>query len=51
MNLLNFCDDVAEILEEGDPVDVVYLDCQKALDKLLHKGIGRKLASHDLVSR
>ena len=50
MNLLDYCDDVAGILEEGDPVDVVFLDCQNALEKLLHKHIGRKLASLCLVS-
>ena len=36
MNLLVFCDDVTGILDEGDVVDIVYLDFQKAFDKVPH---------------
>ena len=36
-NLLEFCDDITGILDEGDPVDVVYLDFQKAFDKVPQK--------------
>ena len=47
-NLLEFCDDVTGILDEGDPVDVVYLDFQKAFDKVPHKRLGCKLATHGI---
>ena len=47
-NLLEFCDDVTGILDEGDPVDIVYLDFQKAFDKVPHKRLGCKLATHGI---
>ena len=49
-NLLEICDDVTGILDEGNPVDVVYLDFQKAFDKVPYKRLGCKLASHGIDS-
>ena len=36
-NLLSFMEKVAEYLDSGEPVDVVFLDFQKAFDKVPHK--------------
>lgn len=47
-NLLEFFDDITKILDEGDPVDVIYLDFQKAFDKVPHQSLCQKLASHGL---
>ena len=35
-NLLEFIEKVAEYLDSGEPVDVIYLDFQKAFDKVSH---------------
>ena len=34
--LLEFLEDVSEVLDEGDDVDVIYLDFRKAFDKVPH---------------
>jgi hypothetical protein len=36
-NLLEFVEHVAEELDKGEPVDVIYLDFQKAFDKVPHR--------------
>ena len=36
-NLLVFMEKVAELLNSREPVDVIYLDFQKAFDKVPHK--------------
>ena len=35
-NLLEFLESVTKWVDEGSPVDVVYLDFQKAFDKVPH---------------
>jgi len=35
-NLLEFMEKVAEYMDSGEPVDVIYLDFQKAFDKVPH---------------
>ena len=45
-NLLEFCGDVTRILDKGHLLDIAYLDFQKAFDKVPHKRLGCKLASH-----
>ena len=36
-NLLEFLEFVTYYLDQGFPIDVIYLDFQKALDKVPHK--------------
>ena len=33
-----FLEDVTDMLDEGDPVDVIYRDFQNAFDKVYHQG-------------
>ena len=40
---------MTEMVDEGNPVDIVDLDFQKAFDKIPHKRLGCKLASHGTV--
>src|SRR6218665_2486396 len=42
-NLLEFFEEVYEMIDEGKPVDVIYLDFAKAFDKVPHKSLARKL--------
>ena len=35
-------------MDEGSPVDVIYLDCQKAFDKVPHERLILKLKSHGM---
>ena len=47
-NLLVFVEEVANYLDSGYPVDVIYLDFQKAFDKVPHKRLILKLAAHGI---
>ena len=44
-NLLEFTKFVHEKLDEGEPVDIIYLDFQKAFDKVPHERLLAKLKS------
>ena len=45
-NLIDFMEVVTSMLDEGDPVDMVYLDFAKAFDKVPHQRLLRKLEAH-----
>ena len=47
-NLISFYDKVAHLVDEGQAVDVVYLDFSKAFDTVPHNIIVEKLAAHSL---
>ena len=47
-NLINFMEEVTDILDEGDPVDMVYSDFAKALDKVPHQRLFKKLEAHGI---
>jgi hypothetical protein len=42
-NLLEFMEHVSQKLDKGEPVDIIYLDFQKAFDKVPHKRLLAKL--------
>ena len=44
-NLLCFLEEVTKWVDDGSPVDVVYLDFQKAFDKVQHQRLLLKLKS------
>ena len=47
-NLLVFVEEVANYLDSGFPVDVIYLDFQKAFDKVPHKRLILTLVAHGI---
>ena len=47
-NLLGFFDEITKWVDEGSPVDVIYLDFQKAFDKVPHQRLIFKLKSHGI---
>ena len=47
-NLLCFFEEITKWVDDGSPVDVVYLDFQKAFDKVLHQRLILKLKAHGI---
>ena len=47
-NLLCFFEEITKWVDEGSPVDVIYLDFQKAFDKVPHQRLILKLKSHGM---
>jgi ribonuclease P/MRP protein subunit RPP40 len=47
-NLLVFMDEVSDFVDKGLPVDVIYLDFQKAFDKVPHERLLRKIGAHGI---
>ncbi len=47
-NLLCFLEEITKRVDEGSPVDVIYLDFQKAFDKVPHQRQIVKLKSHGM---
>ena len=45
-NLLDFYEDVTSAVDRGEPVDAVFLDFQKAFDKVPHKRLLKKIRAH-----
>ena len=43
-----FFEDVTKWIDEGSPVDIIYLDFQKAFDKVPHQWLLHKLKSHGM---
>ena len=47
-NLLCFLEEITKCVDDGSPVDVVYLDFQKAFDKVPHQRLLLKLKAHGI---
>ena len=47
-NLLIFMEKVTNFLDSGHPLDVIYLDFQKAVDKVPHRRLLMKLQAHGI---
>ena len=50
-NLLEFFEDVTMKMDKGEPVDVVYLDFQKAFDKVPQRRLVGKIRAHSIRGR
>ena len=47
-NLLCFFEEIIKLVDEGSPVDVIYLDFQKAFHKVPHQRLILKLKAHGI---
>ena len=47
-NLLCFLEEITKWVDDGSPVDVVYLDFQKAFDKVPHQRLLLKIRAHSI---
>ena len=47
-NLICFFEEITKWVDEGSPVDIIYLDFQKAFDKVTHQRQILKLKSHGI---
>jgi hypothetical protein len=47
-NLLSFIDSVTMCVDEGNPLDIVYLDFAKAFDKVPYQRLFKKLEAHGI---
>ena len=47
-NIYCFLEDVTKWVDEGSPVDIIYLDFKKAFDKVLHQRLLLKLKAHGI---
>lgn len=50
-NLLEYLTSVCDSVDKGMPVDVIYLDFQKAFDKVPHKRLMLKVCAHGIQGR
>ena len=50
-NLIEFLDYISQVFDEGDAIDVVYLDFSKAFDKISHSKLLLKLQAHGITGR
>ena len=50
-NLLEFMEKVAEYIDRGDPVDVIFLDFQKAFDKVPHMRLMAKVEEMGIAGK
>ena len=46
--MLCFLEEITKWVDDGSPVDVIYLDFQKAFDKVPHQRLILKLKSHGM---
>ena len=50
-NLLEFLDQLFSMLDENEPVDIVYLDFSRAFDKVSHSKLIQKLNNHGIKGK
>jgi hypothetical protein len=50
-NLLTYLEDVTRAVDEGHPLDAIYLDFSKAFDKVPHRRLLRKLEAHGISGK
>ena len=49
--LLEYFSEIHDMIDDGDPVDAIYLDCKKAFDTVPHKRLIEKLKSYGIVGK
>ena len=48
LNLLTYLEDITREVDQGNPVDIIYLDYAKAFDKVPHKRLIKVLSNHGI---
>ena len=48
-NMIYYLEEIIKWIDEGSPVDIIYLDFQKAFNKVPHKSLLLKLKAHGIV--
>ena len=48
LNMLCFLEEITKWIDEGSPVDIIYLDLQKAFDKMPHQRPILKLKAYGI---
>jgi ribonuclease P/MRP protein subunit RPP40 len=48
-NLLEYLEEVTKYIDQGHPVDEIYLDFQKAFDRVPHNRLIKKIQAHGIV--
>ena len=46
--MLCFLEEITKWIDEGSPIDIIYLDFQKSLDKVPHQRMLLKLKAHGI---
>ena len=49
--LLEFMEDISEALNNGEEIDVIYLDFCKAFDKVLHLHLLKKISAYGIQGK
>ena len=49
-NLIRFFEEITKWVDEWSPVDIVYLDFQRAFDKVPHQRLIFKLKYHSIIN-
>ena len=47
-NMLCFFEEITKWIDEGSPLDIIYLNFQKTFDKVSHQSLLLKLKAHDI---
>ena len=47
-NLLEYTEIISKLVDDGSPVDEIYIDFQKAFDKVPHQRVPIKFKSHGM---
>ena len=47
-NLICFFEEITKLVDQGSSVDIIYLDFQKAIDKVPHQRLILKITSHGI---
>jgi len=47
-NLITFCDEMTSLIDEGQALDIVYIDFSKTFDNVSHKFLTEKLLRYGL---
>ena len=50
-NLLEFLEEITQNIDEGSPCDIIYMDFQKAFDKVPHQRLLKKLEKHGIAGK